>query len=112
MDDVDHDFDAATQILAITLVASRSQKHFAGQQKSLGELNGHVEEMYTGHKVVKAFGREEQSVQQFEKVNEGLFDAGWKAQFISGIIMPLMSFVGNLGYVLIWVVVGSSLHVT
>lgn len=62
--------------------------------------------MYTGHKVVKAFGREEQSVQQFEKVNEELYESGWKAQFISGIIMPLMSFVGNLGYVLICVVGG------
>lgn len=93
-------------VIVVMLVASRSQKHFAGQQKSLGELNGHVEEMYTGHKVVKAFGREEQSVQQFEKVNEELYESGWKAQFISGIIMPLMSFVGNLGYVLICVVGG------
>lgn len=93
-------------VVVVMLVASRSQKHFAGQQKSLGELNGHVEEMYTGHKVVKAFGREEQSVQQFEKVNEELYESGWKAQFISGIIMPLMSFVGNLGYVLICVVGG------
>ncbi|WP_301285628.1 ABC transporter ATP-binding protein [Paenibacillus barcinonensis] len=93
-------------VIVVMLVASRSQKHFAGQQKSLGELNGHVEEMYTGHKVVKAFGREEQSVQQFEKVNEELYASGWKAQFISGIIMPLMNFVGNLGYVLICVVGG------
>lgn len=93
-------------VVVVMLVASRSQKHFAGQQKSLGELNGHVEEMYTGHKVVKAFGREEQSVQQFEKVNEELYASGWKAQFISGIIMPLMIFVGNLGYVLICVVGG------
>ncbi|MGF9699594.1 ABC transporter ATP-binding protein [Paenibacillus sp. MABNR03] len=93
-------------VIVVMLVASRSQKHFAGQQKSLGELNGHVEEMYTGHKVVKAFGREEQSVEQFEKVNEELYESGWKAQFISGIIMPLMSFVGNLGYVLICVVGG------
>ncbi|SEK48430.1 ABC transporter ATP-binding protein [Paenibacillus sp. OK003] len=93
-------------VVVVMLVASRSQKHFAGQQKSLGELNGHVEEMYTGHKVVKAFGREEHSVEQFEKVNEELYESGWKAQFISGIIMPLMSFVGNLGYVLICVVGG------
>lgn len=93
-------------VVVVMLVASRSQKHFAGQQKSLGQLNGHVEEMYTGHKVVKAFGREEKSVQQFEKVNEELYASGWKAQFISGIIMPLMNFVGNLGYVLICVVGG------
>jgi ATP-binding cassette subfamily B protein len=93
-------------VVVVMLVASRSQKHFAGQQKSLGELNGHVEEMYTGHKVVKAFGREEHSVEQFEKVNEELYESGWKAQFISGIIMPLMTFVGNIGYVLICVVGG------
>ena len=106
MDDTDHHFDAATQCNRCDAGGIPFTKHFAGQQKSLGELNGHVEEMYTGHKVVKAFGREEQSVQQFEKVNEELYESGWKAQFISGIIMPLMSFVGNLGYVLICVVGG------
>lgn len=87
-------------------VAKRSQKHFAAQQKSLGELNGHVEEMYSGHKVVKAYGREDESIGTFNKINERLYSAGYKAQFISGIIMPLMRFVSNLGYVIICVVGG------
>jgi len=87
-------------------IAKRSQKHFAAQQKSLGELNGHVEEMYTGHKIVKAFGRETESIETFNSINSKLYTAGYNAQFISGIIMPLMRFVGNLGYVIICVVGG------
>lgn len=87
-------------------VAKRSQKHFKGQQKALGELNGHVEEMYTGHAIVKAFGQEEKAIATFDGINEKLYQAGWKAQFISGIIMPLMSFISNLGYVLVSVVGG------
>ncbi|MCM3293206.1 ABC transporter ATP-binding protein/permease [Paenibacillus sp. MER 180] len=92
--------------IVIKMVASRSQKHFMGQQKSLGELNGHVEEMYTGHNIVKAFGHEEKSLEDFNEVNERLYESGWKAQFISGMIMPLMNFIGNIGYVLICVVGG------
>lgn len=104
-----------TLILVLTLplyviitkaVATRSQKHFAAQQKSLGELNGHVEEMFTGHKIVKAFGHERKSVQTFNEINEKLYNAGWKAQFISGVIMPLMNLVNNIGYVLVCVVGG------
>ncbi|TCP20348.1 ATP-binding cassette subfamily B protein [Scopulibacillus darangshiensis] len=87
-------------------VAKRSQKYFMGQQKSLGELNGHVDEMYTGHRIVKAFGREKRSIEQFNSINDKLYDAGWKAQFVSGIIMPLMMFIGNIGYVFICVVGG------
>jgi len=87
-------------------IAKRSQKHFAAQQKALGELNGHVEEMYTGHKIVKAFGREDESVETFNSINDKLYTAGFNAQFISGIIMPLMRFVGNLGYVIICVIGG------
>lgn len=87
-------------------IASRSQRYFMGQQQALGELNGHVEEMFTGHRVVKAFGREQQSIAQFDRVNEKLYHSGWKAQFISGIIMPLMLFVNNIGYVLICVIGG------
>jgi len=87
-------------------IAKRSQKQFAAQQKSLGELNGHVEEMYSGHKVVKAYGREDESIETFKLINEKLYAAGYKAQFISGIIMPLMRFVSNLGYVIICVVGG------
>ncbi|HPB66703.1 MAG TPA: ATP-binding cassette domain-containing protein, partial [Spirochaetales bacterium] len=70
-------------------------------QKFLGELNGHVEEMYSGHQVVKAFGYEKRSVARFEEVNDRLFDVAWKAQFVSGIIMPTMNFINNIGYVLI-----------
>ncbi|HEX3012077.1 MAG TPA: ABC transporter ATP-binding protein [Syntrophomonadaceae bacterium] len=92
--------------LVTKAAASRSQKFFAAQQKSLGELNGHVEEMYTGHQVVKAFGRENESISQFDAINQKLYDAGWKAQFISGIIMPLLTFINNVGYVLVSVVGG------
>jgi len=87
-------------------VAKVSQKYFAGQQKELGALNGHVEEMFTGHNIVKVFGHEKKSVQEFEKINDRLFQAGWKAQFVSGVIMPLMNFVSNIGYVLICVIGG------
>lgn len=93
-------------IVAITSIAKKSQKQFLRQQKELGELNGHVEEMYTGHNVVKAFGREQRSLDEFNEVNERLYQAGWKAQFISGVIMPIMSFIGNIGYVLVSVVGG------
>lgn len=93
-------------IVAITSIAKRSQKQFVRQQKELGQLNGHVEEMYTGHKVIKAFGRETKSLEQFDTINERLYEAGWKAQFISGVIMPIMSFIGNIGYVLVSVVGG------
>ena len=88
------------------LVAKKSQTYFASQQKSLGNLSGHVEEIYTGHEVVKAFGQEEKAKEEFEIINEKLYESSWKAQFISGIIMPLMSFVGNIGYVLICIVGG------
>lgn len=84
----------------------KSQKYFSSQQKNLGRLSGHVEEMYTGHQVVKAFGHEEKSNDQFDAVNEELYDAGRKAQFISGIIMPMMTLIGNLSYVLISIVGG------
>ena len=87
-------------------IAKRSQNYFRRQQRALGELNGHVEEMYTGHKIVKAFGREGQSVAEFNERNEQLYNAGWRAQFVSGIIMPLMRFIGNIGYVFVAVVGG------
>jgi ATP-binding cassette subfamily B protein len=82
-------------------VAKKSQKYFKEQQKVLGNLNGHIEEMYTGHKIVKAFNYEEDSEKKFNDLNEKLFGVGYKAQFISGIIMPLMMFVGNIGYVIV-----------
>ncbi|WP_318614519.1 ABC transporter ATP-binding protein [Sporosarcina sp. YIM B06819] len=93
-------------MFGIRPILKRSQKHFADQQRTLGELNGHIEEMYTGHQVVKAFGHERKSVAEFDEVNEQLYDAGRKAQFISGIIMPMMSLIGNLSYVVICVVGG------
>ena len=88
------------------VIAKNSQKFFAKQQKSLGELNGHVEEMYTGHKIVRVYGHEKESIEQFQKINEELYHAGWKAQFVSGIIMPALNFVSNLGYVFICIIGG------
>ncbi|WP_391206903.1 ABC transporter ATP-binding protein [Psychrobacillus sp. L4] len=93
-------------IFVIQPILKRSQKHFADQQRTLGQLNGHIEEMYTGHQVVKVFGHEKKAVAEFDEVNEKLYDAGRRAQFISGIIMPMMSFIGNLSYVVISVVGG------
>lgn len=92
--------------LVTAMIASRSQRYFMGQQRALGELNGHVEEMYTGHQIVKAFGREDRSISDFNRINGKLYDSGWKAQFISGIIMPLMTLINNIGYVLVCVVGG------
>lgn len=88
------------------LIAKNSQKFFAQQQKIIGELNGHVEEMYTGHKIVKAFGHEQDSIVEFKEINDRLYDEGWKAQLMSGIIMPALNFVNNIGYVGICVVGG------
>ncbi len=93
-------------VLVTTSIAKRSQTYFARQQRALGELNGHVEEMYTGHKIVKAFGHEEQSVTEFNELNEKYYNAGWRAQFVSGMIMPLMNSIGNLGYVFVSVIGG------
>ncbi|HBH13269.1 MAG TPA: ABC transporter [Clostridiales bacterium] len=83
------------------LIAKKSQKHFRDQQKTLGTLNGHIEEMFTGHKVVKAFNYEAKSQQEFDNLNGKLYYSSAMAQFISGTIMPLMTFVGNLGYVIV-----------
>lgn len=90
-------------ILTTAFAAKKSQKYFASQQKELGELSGHVEEMYGGHKVIKAFGHEGESIEEFESVNDRLYEAGWKAQFVSGVMFPLMNFISNIGYVLICV---------
>ncbi|KHD86764.1 ABC transporter [Heyndrickxia ginsengihumi] len=93
-------------IIVTMMIAKRSQKHFIGQQRSLGEVNGHVEEMYTGHQIIKAFGQEKQTIDHFEQLNDKLYQAGWRAQFISGMMMPLMSFVNNIGYMFVSVVGG------
>ncbi|WP_010232837.1 ABC transporter ATP-binding protein [Clostridium arbusti] len=92
--------------IATSGLAKKSQQYFAGQQKDIGELNGHVEEMYTGHKIVKAFGREKESIEKFDGINTRLYDVGWKAQFISGVVMPIMNFINNVGYVVVCVVGG------
>ncbi len=92
--------------LATMLIARTSQRFFIAQQKALGELNGHVEEMLSGHGVVKAFGYEARSLRHFDDINQRLYDAGWKAQFISGFIFPLMNFISNLGYVAVCVAGG------
>lgn len=89
-----------------TRVGKRSQPHFVQQWRTTGKLNAHVEEMYTGHALVKVFGRQEESAQQFAEQNEALYEAGFKAQFNSGIMQPLMMFVSNLTYVLVAVIGG------
>ncbi|MFX3633853.1 MAG: ABC transporter ATP-binding protein [Candidatus Pristimantibacillus sp.] len=93
-------------LVATALIAKKSQKYFVQQQAELGNINGHVEEMYTGHKIVKAYGRENESIHKFNEMNDKLYESSWRAQFISGIIMPIMSFIGNIGYVLVCVVGG------
>ena len=83
----------------IALVVSQSQKYFKQQQDYLGHVNGHVEEMFGGHLVMKAFNGEEESVERFDGLNDTLYDSAWKSQFLSGLMFPIMGFVGNLGYV-------------
>ena len=93
--------------LLVTMgIAKRSQGYFRDQQRSLGHLNGHVEEMYTGHKIVKAFGHERQALEDFAELNEKLYQAGWRAQFMTGMMMPLMRSIGNLGYAFVAVIGG------
>ena len=93
-------------VVITVLIAKRSQKQFARQWESTGDLNGHVEEMFTGHNVVKVFGRQESAIATFDEQNDKLYQASFKAQFISGIIMPVMNFVMNLNYVAIAVIGG------
>ena len=86
-------------MLLISIVMKRSQKYFAKQQQALGDVNGHIEEMYGGHNVVKAFNGEEASVKQFDEYNDSLYESAWKSQFFSGLMQPITNFVGNVGYV-------------
>ncbi|MGI6621834.1 MAG: ABC transporter ATP-binding protein [Clostridiaceae bacterium] len=90
----------------IAFVVKKSQKHFKAQQEYLGHLNGHVEEMYGGHIIMKAFNGEERSIRKFEELNDTLYSSAWKSQFLSGMMHPIMSFVGNLGYVMIAILGG------
>lgn len=86
-------------VLFISLIMKHSQGYFRDQQEYLGQVNGQVEEIYSGHNIVKAFNKEEETIQTFEKTNQKLYNSAWKSQFLSGLMMPIMQFVGNLGYV-------------
>ena len=90
----------------ISFIVKRSQKYFKAQQDFLGHVNGHVEEMYGGHLVMMAFNGEERSVRKFDTLNNTLFDSAWKSQFLSGLMMPVMNFIGNLGYVAVAILGG------
>ena len=94
-------------MLVIRLIVSKSQGHFKNQQKYLGYVNGHVEEMYTGHDIVKAFNREEESQETFEKYNDKLCESAWKSQFLSGTMMPITNFIGNMAYVAVCLLGGN-----
>ena len=93
-------------MFAISMIIKRSQKFFAQQQEFLGNVNGQVEELYGGHLVVQAFNGQGDAIEKFDKTNEKLYQSAWKSQFLSGLMQPLMSFVGNLGYVLISILGG------
>lgn len=93
-------------LLVVYIIAPRSQRYFVGQSRSLGDLNGHIEEMYGGQKIVKLLNYEKHSIDEFEEINERYYTYSRKAQFISGLINPLVIFLGNLGYVLVCVVGG------
>lgn len=95
---------------AMMIIMSKSQKYFIQQQQSLGEINGHIEEIYSGHNVVKAYNGEKAAKEKFSKINQKLYTSAWKSQFLSGTMLPLMQFVGNLGYVVVCVV-GAALAV-
>ena len=87
----------------MVLIISKSQKYFVIQQRELGLINGHIEEIYSGHEVVKAYNGENQAISYFDKINDRLFGSAWKSQFLSGLMMPLMAFIGNLGFVCVCV---------
>lgn len=95
-------------VLIVSIVVKFTQKFFLANQKNLGRLNGHVEELYGGHSIVKTFNHEQQAIEQFDNINEELYTAGWKSNFYSSVIHPLTNFAGNLGYILV-VVVGAAL---
>jgi ATP-binding cassette subfamily B protein len=103
-------------LVLVGWVVRRSQKYFMQQQDYLGHVNGHIEEMYGGHMVVKAFNGEAKSVQRFDEYNNTLYSSAWKSQFLSGMIMPLTNFIGNLGYVAVvllggWLAIRSAITV-
>ena len=91
---------------AVTLIAKSSQKQFLRQQTQLGELNGHIEEMYGGHQVMRVFNGQKKSLAKFSRINNQLQESAWKAQFLSGLIYPIMNFIGNIGYVVMAILGG------
>jgi ATP-binding cassette subfamily B protein len=95
---------SAVGFALMSLIMSKSQRHFAAQQQGLGAINGHIEETYSGHSVVKAYNGGKKAKLVFEEINGALFESGWKSQFMSGLMMPLMNFIGNFGYVAVCVV--------
>jgi len=94
-------------MLIVVVVVKKSQKYFKEQQKYLGKANGHIEEMYSGHVVIRTFNGEEKSAKIFEKLNNQLYRAAWKAQFLSGLMMPIVKIVGNIGYVAVCILGGA-----
>ncbi len=91
-------------IVLMMVIMSRSQKYFIAQQRGLGNINGHIEEVYSGHNVVKVYNGGKSAKKTFESINNTLYESGWKSQFMSGLMMPLMGFIGNFGYVAVCVV--------
>jgi len=103
-------------LILMGLIISKSQKYFKQQQDFLGHVNGHVEEMYGGHIVMKSFNGEERSIEKFTEFNDTLYSSAWKSSFLSGLMMPIMTFIGNLGYVLVaitggWLVITNTIKV-
>jgi ATP-binding cassette subfamily B protein len=94
--------------MVVSRIATRSQGYFVRQQQALGELNGHVAEMYAGHAIVTAFGHEARAISRFGTLNHTYYDGAWRAQFVTGIMFPVMMFIGNLGYVAVAVIGGCS----
>ena len=104
-----------SMVLVMTVV-KKSQKYFSTQQKTLGRVNGHVEEIYSGHNIMKAFNAEEEAIKEFREINGQLYNSAWKSQFLSGMMMPIMNFIGNLGYVAVsilggWLAVRNTIEV-
>ena len=93
-------------MLCISFIVKRSQKFFKSQQEYLGHINGQVEEVYGGHNIVQAFNHEDKTVERFDETNETLYKSAWKSQFLSGMMQPMMQFIGNLGYVVVSVLGG------
>ena len=93
-------------LIMMMFVVKKSQKHFRAQQEFLGHTNGHIEEIYGGHNIMKAFNGEEKAIEEFDELSDNLYKSAWKSQFLSGMMMPIMVFIGNLGYVIVAIMGG------